>query len=83
MQIDYAYNSPNDPNGMYYRSDHYSFAQKKIPVIFYTTGLHRDYHSTGDVPLKLDYVKMVKVSKLAFMLGYEIATQKHRLERDN
>lgn len=83
MQIDYAYNSPKDISGMYYRSDHYNFAQKKIPVIFYTTGLHKDYHSPGDIPSKLDYVKMVKVSKLAFMLGYELATQKHRLANDS
>jgi len=82
MQIDYAYNSPNDTKGMYYRSDHYNFAQKKIPVIFYTTGIHKDYHSPGDIPAKLDYIKMEKVTKLAFLLGYEIATTKNRLAND-
>jgi hypothetical protein len=83
MQIDYAYNSPADPKRMYYRSDHYSFAQKRIPAIFYTTGLHRDYHSTGDIPSKLDYNKMVKVTKLAFLLGYQLVTQEKRLENNN
>jgi hypothetical protein len=82
MQIDYAYNSPYDPKGMYFRSDHYNFAQKKIPVIFYTTGLHKDYHSPGDIPSKLNYMKMEKVAKLAFLLGYQIATQNRRLEND-
>jgi hypothetical protein len=82
MQIDYSYNSPNDPKRMYYRSDHYSFAQKRIPAIFYTTGLHRDYHSPGDIPSKLDYNKMVKVTKLAFLLGYQLVTQDKRLENN-
>jgi hypothetical protein len=82
MQIDYSYNSPDDPKGMYFRSDHYSFAQKKIPVLYYTTGIHRDYHSPGDVASKLDYRKLEKVTKLAFLLGYEIATREKKIEVD-
>ncbi len=82
LKIDYAYNSLDDPKKMYYRSDHYSFAEQRIPAIFYTTGLHRDYHSPGDIPSKLDYTKMLKVTKLAYLLGYSIATQKDRLENN-
>ena len=42
--LDYTYNSPNDPNRFYERSDHWNFAKNNIPVIFYFSGTHEDYH---------------------------------------
>ncbi len=78
MVSDYAYNSPNDPGQMFSRSDQFSFAQKKVPVIFYTTGAHRDYHSPQDIPSKLNYAKMEKVARLAYRVGYQLAVQKTR-----
>jgi hypothetical protein len=43
--LDFALNDPTDPERVYYRSDHYNYAVKEIPVIFFTTNLHPDYHS--------------------------------------
>ena len=48
MTLDYEMNDPADPESIYTRSDHYSYASKGIPIIFYTTGLHRDYHYVTD-----------------------------------
>ena len=44
MKLDRKYNDPNDPNRFYYRSDHYNFAEKGVPIIFYFNGVHPDYH---------------------------------------
>ena len=44
MTLDYEMNDPADPESIYTRSDHYSYASKGIPIIFYFTGLHPDYH---------------------------------------
>ncbi|TAF31344.1 MAG: M28 family peptidase [Cytophagales bacterium] len=66
IKLDYMYNDPNDPNQFYYRSDHYNFAKHDIPVIFYFTGVHEDYHKPGDEVEKIDFTKMEKLTKLIF-----------------
>jgi hypothetical protein len=48
LTLDYEMNDPNDPEGVYTRSDHYSYAAKGIPIAFFTTGLHPDYHRVTD-----------------------------------
>jgi hypothetical protein len=48
LTLDYEMNDPADPEGVYTRSDHYSYASKGIPVAFFTTGLHPDYHRVSD-----------------------------------
>ncbi len=52
LSLDYTYNDEKDPNRFYYRSDHYNFAKKNIPVIFYFSGTHEDYHKPGDTLTK-------------------------------
>ena len=44
IDLDYRYNAKDDPNRFYYRSDHYNFARFGIPIIFYFSGTHEDYH---------------------------------------
>ena len=53
------------PNGqrIFYRSDHYNFAKVGIPVAFYTTGIHTDYHRVSDSPDKIDYALMEAITK--------------------
>jgi len=53
------------PNGqrIFYRSDHYNFAKKGIPVAFYTTGIHTDYHRVSDSPDKIDYALMETITR--------------------
>lgn len=56
-------------------SDHYPFARKKIPAIFFFTGLHKDYHKATDDYEFIDFDKLIKVSKAGFLTGYKVATQ--------
>src|SRR5439155_664259 len=50
LRLDFEMNDPTDLEGIYYRSDHYSYAAKGIPIVFLTTGLHPDYHANTDSP---------------------------------
>ncbi|WP_126245770.1 M28 family peptidase [Chitinophaga rhizosphaerae] len=82
LNLDYKYNDPNDPNRFYYRSDHYMFAQHKIPIIFYFNGVHEDYHRSGDKPEKIHYNLLAKRAKLVFYTAWEVANRKDRLKVD-
>jgi Zn-dependent M28 family amino/carboxypeptidase len=59
--------------GLYYRSDHYNFAKKGVPILFFTTGLHRDYHQVSDSPDKIDVEKEARFARLVFYLGQAVA----------
>ncbi|WP_298714902.1 M28 family peptidase [Chitinophaga sp.] len=82
LKLDYKYNDPNDPNRFYYRSDHYMFAQHKIPIIFYFNGVHEDYHRAGDKPEKIHYNLLAKRAKLVFYTAWEVANRQDRLKVD-
>jgi len=82
MTLDYTYNDPNDPNRFYYRSDHYNFAEKGIPVIFYFNGVHADYHQPTDTPEKINYPLMEKRAKLVYHTAWEIANREASIPRD-
>lgn len=58
---------------LYFRSDHYNFARKGIPILFFTSGLHPDYHAVTDSPDKIDAEKETRILRLVFHLGQEIA----------
>ncbi len=68
------------PNGqrIFYRSDHYNFAKMGIPVAFYTTGLHPDYHRLTDSADKIDYPSMQLIAKNVASVGWVIANQAAR-----
>lgn len=83
LEIDYMYDNPKDPMRLYYRSDHYNFAKKGIPSIFYFSGLHPDYHTPADTYDKIDFPLMVKREKLAFYTAWEIANREKRLVIDS
>jgi hypothetical protein len=80
---DYTYNDPNHPEMYFYRSDQINFVRHDIPVLFYSTGTHRDYHQVSDSPDKIDYVKLKKVTDFTFMVGYNIANYKGEIVVDN
>lgn len=82
LKLDYQYNSEKDPNNFYYRSDHYNFAKKGIPVIFYFNGTHEDYHRTTDDVEKINFEKMAKVGKLIFHTLWELANRPDRIVVD-
>lgn len=69
-----------EPNGqrIFYRSDHYNFAKMGIPIVFFTTGLHPDYHRPTDTPDKIDYKEMLIVTKTVSAVGWVLANQAGR-----
>lgn len=82
MKFDYTYNDEKNPERFYYRSDHYNYAKHGIPVIFYFTGVHRDYHRTTDVVEKIDFEKMERIGRMIFATGWRVANLNHRLVVD-
>ncbi len=82
LTLDYTYNSETDPNNYYYRSDHYNFAKKGIPSIFYFNGTHEDYHRTTDDVDKINFDKMANVAKLIFHTLWELANRPERIVVD-
>jgi hypothetical protein len=83
MVLNYEFNDPTDPEQLYFRSDHYSYAAKGIPVIFFTTGLHPDYHMNTDEVSKIEFDKMARIAGLIYETGSRIANLDHALVRDN
>jgi Zn-dependent M28 family amino/carboxypeptidase len=82
LKLDYKYNDPKDPNRFYYRSDHYNFAEKGVPIIFYFNGTHADYHRPTDTPDKINYPLMAKRAQLVFYTAWEIANRNQGIPRD-
>ncbi len=83
LDLDYTFNDPDDPNRFYYRSDHYNFAEKKIPVIFYFRGVHPDYHQPGDDVEKIQFDQMEKIARLVFHTAWELANRDQRIAVDS
>ncbi|QRR03205.1 M28 family peptidase [Dyadobacter sandarakinus] len=82
-KLDYTFNDPKDPNRFYYRSDHYNFAKKGIPVIFYFTGVHKDYHRPGDDVEKIMFDKQSGIVKLVFHTAWELVNRDERIVVDS
>jgi Zn-dependent M28 family amino/carboxypeptidase len=82
LNFDYKYDAPNDPERFFYRSDHYNYAKKGIPIIFYFSGVHEDYHRPSDHPDKIDYEKMEKVTRAIFATMWKLANAPARPKVD-
>jgi hypothetical protein len=83
LTLDYEMNDPNDPESVYTRSDHYSYASKGIPIAFFTTGLHPDYHRITDTVDKIIFPKMARIAQLIYETGFSLADTDRVLVRDN
>lgn len=82
LDFDYSYNALTDPNRFYYRSDHYNYAKHGVPIIFYFSGVHEDYHKPTDTVEKIDFVKMQKVARVAYLTAWHVANLDHRLAQN-
>ena len=79
LKLDYYYNNPDNPERIYYRSDHWNYAKHGVPIIFYFDGTHVDYHQPTDTVDKIDFTKMTEITRLVFETGWRIANLDHRL----
>ena len=83
LELDYKFNDAKDPTRIYFRSDHYNFAQKGLPIIFYYDGmLGADYHKPTDTPDKINYALMAKRAQLVFYTAWDMANRNDMLKRD-
>lgn len=82
LSLDYQYNDDNDPNQFYRRSDHYNFAKNGVPITFFFTGVHADYHRPTDTVDKILFERMAKVGRLVFTLGWKTANMPKPFVKD-
>ncbi len=66
----------------YFRSDHYNFAKRGVPILFFFNGVHEDYHQPSDSPDKIDTEKESRILQLLFYLGQEVANNPKRPQWD-
>jgi peptidase M28-like protein len=79
LAIDYQFDAAGHPEQIYCRSDHYSYARYGIPIVFVTTGQHRDYHQVTDEPQYIDYDHMARVARFVRDLAVRLADLDHRV----
>jgi Zn-dependent M28 family amino/carboxypeptidase len=82
LDYNYRYDAPNDPNRFFFRSDHFHYALNGIPIAFWFTGVHQDYHQPGDHADKIDYAKMEKITRTIFMTAWKLANADDRPKVD-
>jgi Zn-dependent M28 family amino/carboxypeptidase len=83
LALDYKFDDPKDPNRIYYRSDHYNFAKKGVPILFFYDGmLGADYHRPSDTVDKIQFDVMARRTQLVFHTAWVIANRDDMLKRD-
>jgi hypothetical protein len=82
LSFNYKYDDPKDPNRFFFRSDHFNYARKGIPIIFYFDGVHEDYHKVTDHSDKIDYQKMEKVARTVLGTAWALANATARPKVD-
>ena len=82
LTLNYEYNDVSDPESIYTRSDHYSYAFKGVPVVFFTTGLHRDYHYVTDEVDRIEFAKMARIAELIHATALRVGSLERPPARD-
>lgn len=80
--FDYQFDADGHPQNFYCRSDHYMYARYGIPIVFFSTGSHRDYHQVTDEAQYIDYPKMARVGSLVQAVAEAVANLDHRVVVD-
>ena len=78
LSFDYSMDANGHPQNIYCRSDHYEYARYGIPIIFFTTGGHADYHQVTDEPQYIDYDRMARVAQYVADLATRVANLPQR-----
>jgi Zn-dependent M28 family amino/carboxypeptidase len=82
LNFDYALDANGHPQNIYCRSDHYEYARYGIPIVFFTTGGHADYHQVTDEPQYIDYDRASTIATLVQQSALRIANLGHRVVVD-
>ena len=78
LTLNPKYDDPTDPERIYERSDHYQYAQKRIPVAFFFSGLHEDYHRPSDEVDRIDFVKLQKIARTVLAVAWALGNAPDR-----
>ncbi len=78
LTLNTKYDAPDDPERIYERSDHYQYAKKGIPVAFFFSGLHDDYHRPSDEIERIDFLKLQKVAQTVLAVAWTLASDPDR-----
>ena len=81
-KLDYSFDQPGHPEQLFCRSDHFSYARLGIPVAFFSTGTHADYHQLTDEADLIDYTKLSSVSHFVRDLIVHLADRDDRIVID-
>jgi len=73
LDFNYKYDAVDHPTRFFFRSDHVTYARNGIPIIFFFTGTHEDYHRPSDEIDKIDFEKMEKISRTIYALAWALA----------
>ena len=76
--LDRTFDTADHPEQLYARSDHFNYAKRGIPVVFFTSGLHDDYHEVSDEVSRIDHEKMARVGRLFHELGTALGERETR-----
>lgn len=76
--LDTLWDRPTHPEGWYFRSDHLPYARLGIPALMYSTNLHDDYHTAGDLPERIDYAKLTRMARWMYLTGWYVANTPKR-----
>ncbi|HYK11874.1 MAG TPA: M28 family peptidase [Gemmatimonadales bacterium] len=83
LAFDYSEDANGHPTNIYCRSDHYEYARYGIPIAFFTTGGHADYHQVTDEPQEIDYEHMARIDNLIEDIAVHVADLDHRIVVDH
>ncbi len=76
--IDTLWDRPTHFEGWYFRSDHLPYARLGVPGLMYSTNLHEDYHTAGDIPERIDYAKLTRMARWMYLTGWYAANAARR-----
>ena len=82
LRFDYSWDANGHPQRIYCRSDHYNYARYGIPIVFFTTGLHMDYHQLTDEPQYVDYERLQRIAQLVHDVAVRLGNLDHRVVVD-
>jgi hypothetical protein len=62
----------------YFRSDHYNFARKGVPILFFFNGTHPDYHGPNDEADRIDAEKEARIIRLIYLIAQDVGDAPRR-----
>ncbi len=82
FKLDTLWDKPEHVEFYYFRSDHLPYARLGIPVVYFTSLLHPDYHTPMDEPERINYEKLKKMTEWMYRTGWKVANADMRPATD-